>query len=87
MSPDYLKMFLTTANIAAGNARLTEDRALKLLHGNIPTEMEKLWLARGLSESSLDILTSLTWHLDIPVANISKLLKECQVTRNDWDYD
>ncbi len=80
-------MFVTTANIAASGHVLSEDRLVEILNGESPTENEKIRLARSLSESSLDILTGLIWHLHIPPARLSGLFKLCHVERGVWDYD
>lgn len=84
----YLKMFMTTSNLSTAGLRgLSERRIIEILKGERPTEIETMWLERGLSECSLDILTGLVWHLQIKPSQLSGLLKLCNVTRADWDYD
>ena len=80
-------MFVTTANISALGQGLSENRLVEILRGNAPTENEKIPLARSLSESSLDTLTGLIWHLHISPSRLSYLFKLCHVERGDWDYE
>ena len=87
-SVKYLKMFMTTSNLStAGQKGLSERRIVEILKGEKPTETEMMWLERGFSESSLDILTGLVWHLQTKPSQLSGLFKLCNVTRTDWDYD
>jgi hypothetical protein len=80
-------MFVTTANISIAGQRLPENRIVEILHGKSPTESEKIWLARSLSESSLDTLTGLIWHLHVQPSRLSDLFRLCHAERGDWDYD
>lgn len=82
----YLKMFLTTANLAAGDTSLSHARVIDILEGKESSKIEMVWFARGLSESSLDTLTGLAWTMNVPVSRLSLLMKKCHVERSDWAF-